>query len=641
MAQPTLRSNNPFRRNGAGASAPAAAPPPFGLDALEPPSAAAPSPSSSEQFRSHLQALSQPVQPPSATSLKPKVVKKVRVQSPPPSSPESAGAPESYLRAGRYDDSDTSEDEEDEVNPFSTIPPRGNEDEQPADRPPSTPHRAPPNPFQRTLQDIELGSDGTPQSPETLPGARGALDVDAFQRLLLTGQAGPAAPAQSTGNPPRAGDGANQTDTSSLPRQSLSGASTHPSIQDTPRTSHEISDREADDSRHDLTGSARPNVQTPTLRKKPPPPSSRHGKLIRPEPAAKGGLEDAPANAHGPSALSTQTPREGTTPLSSPLQASSTPLKVNKPLPVPPNEDDKIDSVRGEDGAAQIPAEMTADEILPVPPPPTPPKASIPPPPSTTPQIKKPPPPPRRQPHGRSESRASIQATAASPPSVHNPEERDLTARRSSQDSTRSRSSSLRVSIHAPAPPPPRRPAHHSRPSNSFMSPSSLSFSSLTPSGSERSPSELPEFSPLPTPSIAAEISAAETPVSSTGAPHHKHFPPPPPPARNASTRSKRPPSVHSVEAPTRRMSSHAGLPPPPPPRQRGGSKGSVDGVVVGPKPGVDAVRILEGTFAEEPEGSRAAEEPGASTDILADLTALQREVDALRGKVAKGGTEV
>lgn len=58
--------------------------------------------------------------------------------------------------------------------------------------------------------------------------------------------------------------------------------------------------------------------------------------------------------------------------------------------------------------------------------------------------------------------------------------------------------------------------------------------------------------------------------------------------------------------------------------------------MVIGTKPSVDAVRILEGTFAEEPEGSRAAEEPGASTDILADLTALQREVDALRGKVAK-----
>lgn len=631
MAQPTLSSNNPFRRNGAGASAPAAAPP-FDIDALESPSPAAPSPSS-EHFRSHLQTISQPAQEPPATSFqKPKVVKKVRVQSPPPSSPESAGAPESYLRAGRYDDSDTSDDD---VDPFSIIPSRANEDEEVEDRPPSTPHRAPPNPFQRTLQDIELGSDGAQQNPETLPGARGALDVDAFKRLLLTGQTGPAAPAQSTGNL-RAGDGANQTDTSSLSRQSVSGASTHPSIHDTPRTSHDISDREADDGRRDLTGTAQPNVQTPTpLRKKPPPPSSRHGKLIKPEPTAKGGLEDTPA---GSLALSTQTSREATTPLSSPLQGSSTPLKVNKSLPVPPNEDDKVDGLPSQDGGAvQIPAEITTDENMPVPQPPTLQAShSIPTPASTTPQQKKPPPPPRRQPHGRSESRASIQVAAPSQPSAHNPEERDLTARRSSQDSTRSRSSSLRVSIHAPAPPPPRRPAHHSRTSNSFISPSSVSFNSLTPSGSERSPSEFPEFSPLPTPSIAAETTAAEIPTPLTAAPHLKHIPPPPPPARNASTRSKRPPSVHSIEAPTRRMSSHAGLPPPPPPRQRGGSKGSVDGVVVGTKPGVDAVRILEGTFAEEPEGSRAAEEPGASTDILADLTALQREVDALRGKVAK-----
>ncbi|KAK1831244.1 hypothetical protein QBC39DRAFT_96390 [Podospora conica] len=648
MAQPSLSSNNPFRRNGAGASAPAAAPPSFDVDALEAPSPAAPSPSSSEHFRSHLQTLSQPAHPPPATSFqKPKVVKKVRVQSPPPSSPESAGAPESYPRRGRYDESDTSDDEDDDVNPFSITPqapPTRSEDEQIEVQPTSTLHRAPPNPFQRTLQDIELGSDGIQQNTETLPGTRAALDVDAFKRLLLTGQAGASKAAPATQIPQRAGDGANLTDSSSLSRQSISGASTHLSIQDTPRTSHDISDREADDDRHGLTGSARPNIQTSSsVRKKPPPPSSRHGKLIRPEPMGKSGSEDAPTS-HG---SSTQTPRETTTPLTSPFQGSSTPLKVNKPLPVPPTDVyDKVDGVLGQDGGAvQMPAETTADEILPVPQPPTPPKAShsIPTAPSTTSQTKKPPPPPRRQPHGRSESRASIHGAGGSQPSVHNPDERDLTARRSSQDSTRSRSSSLRVSIHAPAPPPPRRPAHHSRPSNSFISPSSISFSSPTPSGSERSPSELPEFSPLPTPSIAAEISASETPVSSTAGhstPHLKHFPPPPPPARNASTRSKRPPSVHSIEAPSRRPSSHAGLPPPPPPRQRGGSKGSVDGVVVGTRPAVEPVRILEGSFAEEPEGGRAAEEPGASTDILADLTALQREVDALRGKVAKTGTE-
>lgn len=51
------------------------------------------------------------------------------------------------------------------------------------------------------------------------------------------------------------------------------------------------------------------------------------------------------------------------------------------------------------------------------------------------------------------------------------------------------------------------------------------------------------------------------------------------------------------------------------------------------------SARILEGTLAEEP-ATGIAEEGGAANDILADLTALQREVDLLRGKVEKGEGE-
>jgi hypothetical protein len=57
-------------------------------------------------------------------------------------------------------------------------------------------------------------------------------------------------------------------------------------------------------------------------------------------------------------------------------------------------------------------------------------------------------------------------------------------------------------------------------------------------------------------------------------------------------------------------------------------------------KGSVDGVRILEGRLVEEPVPTALpVEQPGAAPDILADLTALQREVDALRGKVQKGGT--
>ena len=86
--------------------------------------------------------------------------------------------------------------------------------------------------------------------------------------------------------------------------------------------------------------------------------------------------------------------------------------------------------------------------------------------------------------------------------------------------------------------------------------------------------------------------------------------------------------------------------PPPPPPRGRGGSRGSQDG-----PPGIsrrqsgDSVRLLgtsvvEEPVAEEDEAPHAGgpEQPAKAEDILADLDALRREVDALRGKFGEGG---
>jgi hypothetical protein len=84
--------------------------------------------------------------------------------------------------------------------------------------------------------------------------------------------------------------------------------------------------------------------------------------------------------------------------------------------------------------------------------------------------------------------------------------------------------------------------------------------------------------------------------------------------------------------------------PPPPPRRQRGSSKGSVDGPrrtsldSVGragssqvPEEEPDAVSA---TMGSDPTSPQSTNEPGKSFDILADLDALQREVDALRGKL-------
>ena len=685
MAQrSSFGSNNPFRRNGSGASVStpvsASAPPPPFPDALDSPSDVAPTLPSSEQFRSQLQALPQPDQPPPATSFqKPKVVKRVRVQSPPPSSPESAGVPDRFAAGPRFDEEERSASDDDDIdvdglsNPFNITRPsaaglgsdEGDGREEGDTRQP-TPRRPPPNPFQRTLQDLESGSNETLQNVGSPVGTRGAMDVDAFKRLLLTGQAGgpgltrtaataPEPPSQSTSASTPSGDGTSPTDTSPVSRQSTLDAA-QPTTHETPRTSHEISEPEGDDDRHGLIASSRTKSQSPaTLRKKPPPPSSRHGKLIRAELKSKGEGGAASRSASSDKVVRATAP---------PVPEPPSPLEINKPLPPAPQRhpvDEEAESVFDREAAGKVPesAGDLVEEPLPLPRPPTPPNvshAST----ATTPhasQHKKPPPPPRRSLHGRSESKASVHSTVPVVNSASSIEESDISVRRSSQESTRSRSSSLRVSIHAPAPPPPRRPTHNSRPSNSFISPSAVSFSSITSAGSERSPSDPPTLSPLspnatnapvngisalaPSPqgqtlnSAADGLVVASSPVHHA-TPHAKLFPPPPPPSRSASTRSKRPPSVSSVETPSRRVGSHA-LPPPPPPRQRGSSKGSVDGSGSGVGKGNgDGKKILEGALAEEPTQTISADVVGSSTDILADLTALQREVDALRGKVEK-----
>jgi hypothetical protein len=81
--------------------------------------------------------------------------------------------------------------------------------------------------------------------------------------------------------------------------------------------------------------------------------------------------------------------------------------------------------------------------------------------------------------------------------------------------------------------------------------------------------------------------------------------------------------------------------PPPPPPRVRGGSKGSIDGSgALARKPSNDANRIVGSSLVKEPVAEDVPAEPGKGVDILADLDALQREVEALMGKYEKPGTE-
>ncbi|KAE9570159.1 hypothetical protein CGCF415_v008478 [Colletotrichum fructicola] len=478
--------------------------------------------------------------PPEVRPAKAKVVKRVRVLSPPPSSPSS---PESVHSRGfgRQDDSsdDGSDDDDDQFSKRFPELPDGLPEAAPLRIANAVPNHTPENPFGKTLQDLEGLTDGKAPSG----GAAKSLDVNAFKMLLLTGQPGagmPAQKAQSQGD--KAAEAAN-----------ASGSDT--SFAETPRSSTDIADRGI-------------ILASPPTKRKPPPPSSRHGRKI-----------------------SVQTPERPH--ISSETASPISPSDVNKPLPPAPSSygGEGTEDVFAREAAGKIP-----DQDSPTP--------SSTPTPATSASAKKPTPaPPPRRGHARSQSlTASAGANAPSKAGI----EAD-TPPRSSMESQRSRSESFR-SINAPAPPPPPRRPNASHRQSFQASPSAASFS--------------------PVPSDLENTASGNTPP--------KISPPPPPPARNTSTR--RPPSVRSFDATSRKVSGgKEGAPPPPPPRQRGSSRGSMDYVR---RPSVDSTRGFSTNVPEEPGTEDLAQDYeanfGKGADILADLDALQREVDALRAQQAK-----
>ncbi|RYO95637.1 hypothetical protein DL764_007635 [Monosporascus ibericus] len=635
----------------------------------------------------------EPVQP------KPrKIVKKVRVQSPPPSSPEDAVPVRSFQTENAYDDDDEddsssstnstdSRDREEDVDPFDNAA-SDTEDhkdiEQPLPRPPA-------NPFSRTLKDSERSGQahgrgqGQGQDAGTMPGhaAKGSLDVDSFKRLLLTGHANVSDPAPASGAnlavvsplqpPPQ--DGASNTDESSVSRQSMADA-----IQETPRTSHEISEPEEPEGRRNVLCAPPSTTRAPSTstRKKPPPPNSRHGKLIKIELGAD-------SNAAAATRVPTQSISIGTSAAPSTEQArkasgqfssiarSQSPASsisdINKPLPPPPSRapTDEVESPFDREAAGKVPEGALLA---------SPQQAAA----AQQPQPPIPPPPPPSSSRGRSESQSSTQSrskpaapappprrqtrTESKPPSVHaGSAEEDRDQSRSSLDSNRSRADSLRVSNSnsggsgggpAPAPPPRRRPNHarsgssfapttqaHHGPVASFPVPMSPSQDGRRPVSIVGIPATPPQ--PERTGNLAVAMTSPKE-----GLP--KISPPPLPPARHASTR--RPPSMRVVGAEagapaagiatTRKVSRGkdgvpmAPPPPPPPPRQRGSSRGDVEAAAGGG--GGDDARKAGGDgegkgTSTSPQTQPQTQTPSSSVDILTDLDVLQREVDALMAR--------
>jgi hypothetical protein len=521
------------------------------------------------------------IEPPENRRSYTKPVKRVRLQTPPPLSPEDEpvrrndAAPQAAFDPFDNSNSDASNISDEEAEPPEPVPVR--------------PSGAPLNPFQKTLATLErteeVVSAAPPSNIKPAAAGRASLDVDAFKRLLMTGVSGVTGPAghapSSHLNHLALNDGSS-TDTSSTSRHSMFEPiqETYP---ESPRTSHEISD--------DERRRARAGSQTSTSdKKKPPPPNSRHGKLITME------LKDdvaTPAQTR-PYSSGVNTSHQRFGPLESSQSVRSI-TDLNKPLPAAPSRashDSDRESIFDKESAGKTPE---------------------PPSPTVSTRRKTPPVPPITRRHSAliSDAKNSRTPNGRLSPNIETGRgqpSQDLPAQSGNRP---------------PPPPPTRRPA-------------SIRNSSHTV--------------PLQSPTI--QPSEPERPISKSSA-----APPPLPPARMSSIRhSGRPPSVASMDMSGTPKRSAVAPPPPPPPRHRASSRTSIEATATMPgssrpseessRRSIDSARRgstssqatadkdVAGVDTAPALGSEIPENLNAgANDILADITKLQQEVDALRGQ--------
>ncbi|KAG4028870.1 hypothetical protein MFRU_019g01560 [Monilinia fructicola] len=471
-----------------------------------------------------------------------KTPKKVRVQSPPPPSPS---IPDSTSTIG--EDSVPFENpmhmsREGEQDPFDSIESdvSGEEDE---NKPPTARIL---NPFSKTLETLENpGRDALGATPANVTSTgRASMDVDAFKRLLMTGNAGlgPSTPLQA---PPvhALKDEGSSTDTSSLSRQSIFEPIQEPHPE-SPRSSHEIS--EPGEVRRTVSNSS-------SQKKKPPPPSSRHhGKLIKME------LKDDSivASPLSPPQLISANSQYFPIMTSTPNRSLT---DLNKPLPpAPPRGSGESDR--------ESPFDRESAGKTPEPPSPA---SSI--------RRKAAPPPPVTRRHSQlvSDSKLSRSNTGKLPSKV---EEDNVSVY--SIEPGRPRSNSGKV-----PPPPPTRKHGLSRAQSHHIS---------------SSPSATSTSLPIP------------------------------PPARGSS-KHNRAPSIHSIEASIPHISkrtSMQGPPPPPRPRQ---ARNSLDvSLSGGYRRSSNSSSVSQTSRYED---TNTITSTSGKSNILADLSALQEEIDALRNQ--------
>ncbi|KAL6804291.1 hypothetical protein J3E68DRAFT_393021 [Trichoderma sp. SZMC 28012] len=482
-------------------------------------------------------------QSPAVDANKAKVIKKVRVLSPPPRSPDSPEWTTSYFGSAAHTYAQEQDPfnnvDNDWDNATATPPPQP---ALPQTRQPLTaaemqrPVSTVANPFSKKKtqdtgnhQELKEAAREEGEVLKAAQSARRSLNVDSFKRLLMTGATSPPS--------------------SPLPTDSFDQNQA-----DQPKSTPEIP----------TTTSINKEKKAP-----PPPPSSRHGKVIKPGQSVTGTESAVTSPKEKPTEPVVPKTESPPRPVLSRESSSSSysSEETEEEVPVVPVETDTH------------PPALTAspDQI----------DTSVSPPNNAKKPL--PTPPPRRQPRIEVKTGAPDLKENEPPP-------------RTSMESMPSRTSSVRHSAHAPAPPPPRR----------------------TTSGS-RQPG---------TPQSSTFIHPPDLDTPRTSMDSARPMAPPPPPTRNPSTR--RPQSLYGLESSHRRglaeIKPRDGVAPPPPPsRIRGSSQSSTDGPSA--RASLDSARKPR-TSADE-FGNLDAQYPGQSVDILADLESLQREVDALRGRMS------
>ncbi|MCJ1388002.1 hypothetical protein MMC18_000846 [Xylographa bjoerkii] len=470
----------------------------------------------------------------------------------------------------------------------------------------------PSNPFQKNVPPRDSNSfdedgEGRPSASRNSSALsmRGSLGVDAFTRLLMTGDVDSSASTPS-GLPMQGilGDSSSNTDASSLSRQSIVESQTESHLE-TPRTSHESSP-EAEELQMSLQRSVGKFSSMPDTSSSP----RQHnvaGIKIQSDPYARD-----PAILNSPVELPAEMPA---TPTRQPASTSpKTSTDLNKPLPPPPT------SIISETGAILLGLSLSDNKDYP----------------STT---REPPPRARVAPAPPLARRHSqLRSKQPGPPSGRSAS----IAEENLSDSTAKSASSSTTSAKPPAPPPPRR--RNTDRNSIILEPPNLPELPSTPIKS--SPPAEKQRPPVP-PARASSVSKRPTPDRPSASPSASMAPPPPPRRRGSSASGyslRRPSSeiapVAEESAPVMQSSADAisravapGAKASAPEAQEiVALQASAAAVAKAPAPSAKDIAALQSSADVI---SKAA---AGNTDVLADLSRLQQEVDALRGKYERRG---